>query len=125
MNESGLPDVVSEVKVGRPVVPQRTFFYERRDGSIIAMSEEEAGLTGKFFRLLGVSDGQEYSRRITEIQKNLANLSVEDVHRLTKEAFQAELDIAKQTVERPRDMNKTGLEGESLRGNKLEKLLNF
>lgn len=98
-------------KIGRIDAPQKTFFYERRDGSVIAMSENEAALTGKFYRLLGTSDGTTYFRLISELHKKAETLTDEEVAKCLTEAFNAELEVAKNHIERPRNMAVTDLEG--------------
>lgn len=112
----------------RPAL-QKTFFYEREDGSWFVCEETEASLHEKRrsnrVRLVGVSDGAIYFKmmndKIKEINEKVAELEKkgltpakydakieklnEELLSATREAKQAEYEHAKGHIEKPVDPN--------------------
>lgn len=116
----------------RPAM-QKTFFYERQDGSWFACTEQEAFLqerrTSNKVRLVGVSNGEMYfsmmNEKIKEVTEKVAELEKKSmsgklsktrydnaIERLNEELLQAsrdartaEYNAAKGHLERPADPN--------------------
>jgi hypothetical protein len=116
----------------------KTFFYKKKNGEIFAMEEREASLTGKFYELVGVSDGKKFDEiikpskvSINEIQTQMNEYIKEgvkvpktlhtklakariDFQKAHKKAFGEELEIAKQRKEVPKNTEWSSLEGDNI-----------
>jgi len=101
IDENG-PGEFDNVKLRQiPVRGKLTFFYEKQDGLIFAAEEQEAA-TGKYrskFRFVGWSDGNTYLNtiRAAKLKKN-QHIPKEEAEKLLKEAFDAELKVAKKNL---------------------------
>lgn len=87
--------------------PHKTFFYQRKDGSIFACSEKEASQMDKFYEQVGVSDGVAYvevlaSAGFTKGQE----VSDEVIKDILQRAFDAELASARGNKEKPKSFQK-------------------
>jgi len=96
------PGDFSSVKVHKvPLRGKLTFFYQRKDGLIFAAEEQEAA-TGKYhrkFKFVGWSNGETYLKTIKEVgyRKNQL-IPKEEAEKLLRDAFDAELNIAKKNL---------------------------
>lgn len=108
------PKDLEFVKLNQLERPQRTFFYQRRDGDgdvvedseIFACHEQEAGLFGKFHKLIGVGDGTTYFNYVkSHMPKKGELISINKAQEILKEAFAAELAVARGNKTRPKYNN--------------------
>lgn len=112
MNEnlSEPPVEIEYVKFQNLEKPRKTFFYQRKDADgdvfedapIFACYEQEAGLYGKFHKMIGVSDGTAYYNSLkTSGVKPGQVITVQKAREILKTAFDAELKAARGHKERP------------------------
>lgn len=81
---------------------KKTFFYEKPSGEIFACGEQEAALFGKNYRQIGVSDGATFRTYMRKAGFKGDVLEREKAQLLLKEAFDAELEVARGHFERPK-----------------------
>lgn len=102
VNIDQLPDSPTMVKCGQ--YPRLTphFFYERPDGSILDVSEQEAALMFKqsnnfrTFKQIGVSNGTTLIAYLKEHgYKPGKQMAYEDAQKLMADALQAEIEAAR------------------------------
>jgi hypothetical protein len=100
--------------------PEKTFFFERHDGSIISVKEPEAWriVTGRnqaylrypIPKIIGVSDGTTFRNAVLEAQE-LAKTDLEAAKARIRKGYDDELAAARGHVESPRNfdvVDKTG-----------------
>lgn len=102
--------------------PEKTFFFQRENGSIFSVNEAEAWRiwTGKQqvvgFRtippkLIGTSDGKIFNKAVQEAKAINLKEGFEAAQLHIRNAYDAELEEAKKHPERPRDFGSVGLNG--------------
>jgi hypothetical protein len=83
---------------------RRVFFYQKKDEDgdvmagtpIIACYEQEAGMYGKFHKLIAVGDGQAYRKSLLECGvKTGQTITAGEAKKILQAAFDAELAAAK------------------------------
>lgn len=103
------------IQVHHTPVARKTFFFERRDGSIFATEELEASTLVKNdkFKLIGVSDGRAFAQKIITLQNDfiLGNLTEEDRRTRILAAEREEIELARGHIEMPRDFSRTDIAG--------------
>lgn len=96
--------------------PQKTYFFERFDGSTICVQEVEANNLlkgrGKVIgpvqarpKLIGVSDGTKFHQAVTEAHALHAEGKIKEALARLKQGEQEELEAARGHLERPRDFD--------------------
>lgn len=103
-----------EQKEARIDPPQKTFFFERHDGSIISVNEPEAwriinGRIQAYLRypipkLIGVSDGSTFQKALFEARE-LGKTDVELAKERVRKGYQEELEAARGHIEQPRNFD--------------------
>lgn len=93
--------------------PQKTFFYERPNGTIIHVGEAEAweiecNRSKNFFKQLGVSDGTTFQKAVIEAQELLATKGLGFAQERIRKGEQEELEAARGHFERPKNANVSG-----------------
>lgn len=84
--------------------PEKTFFYELKNGTVFACTENEAWLIHRKFKQVGVSSGEAYAKIVREMQAQ-KELPVSEIRDGLARAFEAELKAAKGHLEAPRDLS--------------------
>src|SRR3990167_2514263 len=89
------------LKIG--VIPklEDMYFYERFDGSVIRLSEEDAARIHKKFKFIGMSDGTIYFNKLKELQKNFQNLTMAEIQESMRQAERDEVEHAKGNMKIP------------------------
>jgi hypothetical protein len=82
-------------------VPQKIFFYERQDGSVIDSDERFAAKIHNKYRQWGVSDGKHYFEKMKDLQGRINALTLEEYQAGLRQAWQEEIDGAKGKYENP------------------------
>lgn len=106
------------MKINKLEQPQKTFFFERHDGSIIAAGEQEAStlyykknqVIGYDFpkpKLIGVSDGKLMYLAVKEAHEIFRTDQNAAMERLRK-GHDEELEVARGHIEVPRNFDKMG-----------------
>lgn len=90
---------------GQPVVAQKTYFYERSDGSIFDCRAREAEAAHKKFKQVGVSDGTRAAQIIADLQKNYKKFPWKKIQEEMRRAWSEELEIARGHFENPPSFN--------------------
>lgn len=96
--------------------PQKTFFFERSDGSIVAMHEVEAWnllkyrqqVVGRYVqppKLIGVSNGHKFWEAVTEAHKLNAVGKIEEALERIRQGEKEELEVARGHIEMPRNFD--------------------
>ena len=104
---------IDAVELVRNERPQKTFFYRRLledddafadvNASIFACHEEEAAqLDLRRFKQVGVSDGTTYRKHLAEHVPRGAEIPIENIRQALKDAFNAELEVARGHFLRPK-----------------------
>ena len=110
--------IMCTMKVHKLEQPQRTFFFERHDGSIIAVNEREAwsiynnrnqmlGVRYERPKLIGTSEGLKMFQAVKESHELFKTDQTQAIARL-KTGEQEELEAARGNIVPPRDMDKMG-----------------
>lgn len=105
-----------DIVVHKLEAPQKTFFFERYDGSVIAVQEKEAHTllkgrvrtVGPQFpkpKLIGVSDGTLFHKAVQEAHALHREGRVEEALARLKSGEKEELEAARGHIERPRDFD--------------------
>lgn len=84
---------------------QKTFFYEKPDGNIIACHETEAALFGKNYRMIGVSDGRAFREVLRQAGFKGDVLPADKAKEILAAAFAAELNVARGNFVKPKRRN--------------------
>lgn len=96
--------------------PQLTFFFERADGSIFVVEEEEAWkilsghnqLVGQQVskpKLIGVSDGLKYAEAMSEAKELFKTQGLEASQARIRQGFDEELAVARGHIQLPRNFD--------------------
>ncbi len=113
---NSLPIKDAVVTEGKVEGAQETYFFERMDGSVISVLEEEAwnimkgrtpivGFRHNTPKLIGVSDGQIFQRAVLESQGFLREGKVIEAQAILKKGQADELEAARGKFKRPRDFD--------------------
>jgi len=89
---------VERVKMRQMPKAETVFFFERSDGTILDMNEQQAAIFMKGhpdIRLVGTGDGLTYQAYMKAHLPRFDSLPVEDSKRISQEAFEAELAEAR------------------------------
>ena len=117
MNETELVAPGNNIQANKVEPAQKTFFFERWDGSIISVSEREAwgimknrqSVVGLYVpppKLIGVSDGKIYQKAVLEAHAlHKTGRIHEDVAAVLRKGWNDELEAARGHLERPRDFD--------------------
>lgn len=114
-----------EVKKGlsdKSYPPEKTFFFQREDGSVFSVNEQEAWsiYTGKMQtvgvrtyppKLIGTSDGIIFHRAVQEAKEINKKDGFEAAQDHIRKGIDLELEEAKKHPQRPRDFSSIGLNG--------------
>lgn len=87
--------------------PEKTFFFERPNGTTFACStEEEASIIyqQKWFKFVGQSDGVQFYNALKELATRTP--AIEEAQRVIREAEKAELEIARLNKTPPRNVDR-------------------
>lgn len=106
------------MKIHKLEKPQKTFFFERHDGSIISVGEQEAwGLYARKNqvigqdipkpKLIGVSDGLKMHEAISEAHK-IFRTDPEAAQARIRKGHEEELEVARGHIIKPRNFDKMG-----------------
>lgn len=89
----------------RQLPPLKTqFFFQRRNGTIFTVDEQQAALIrkrGDPHVIIGVSDGATARKYIQDHIDRFGEIPIKDADRINQEAWDAELAVAKQHVREP------------------------
>lgn len=102
--------------------PEKTFFFERHDGSIFSTNEAEAWViySGKSQvvgwritppKLIGTSDGMIFNRHVAESKKIGREEGFEKAQEHVRLGYTLELEEARKHPQRPKDHSALGLNG--------------
>ena len=80
--------------VGHVPQPEEMFFYERPNGSIFNVGNNDAARIHNKFKFLGKSDGVQYANAIRELQGKFQQLTKQEIREGMLEAWRKELEIA-------------------------------
>ena len=104
---------------------QKTFFFEKEDGSVIAVDEPGAWniISGKqqtinsriSFKLIGVSDGKSFQKALIEAKDIFYKEGLQKSQERIRQGFQEELEAARGHIEKPRNFDAFGRGGEPVR----------
>jgi len=105
-----------DIVIHKLEAPQKTYFFERYDGSVIATQEKEAhGLVkgrGKVIgpqnskpKLIGVSDGTMFYQAVKDAHALHREGKVEEALKRLKEGEDEELEAARGHIEMPRNFD--------------------
>lgn len=103
--------------------PERTFFFQRENGSIFSVGEAEAWsiYTGKLQtvgirnippKLIGTSDGLIFNKAVQEAREIFKVSGIEAAQAHIRQGHSAELEEAKKHPQKPRDFSSVGLNGQ-------------
>lgn len=81
--------------VGNLPLPERMFFYERWDGSVINVGERDAAKMHSKFKYLGQTDGMDYMNKIRELQSKFQEMTMPEIQQAMRDAMKAEQEKAK------------------------------
>ena len=93
--------------------PQKTYFFERKNGSTFACTEKEAWncIRNKWFKLIGVSDGKVFAEATKEaVALHKEGKIAEAKTRLLK-GQDDELEAARGHIEKPRNFERVDPSG--------------
>ena len=90
---------------GQPIIAQKTYFYERPNGSMFECRGREAEAAHKKFKQIGVSDGTHAAKIIADLQKNYKKLPMAKIQAEMRRAWAEELEIARGHFENPPNYN--------------------
>jgi hypothetical protein len=103
------------MKIHRLEPPQKTFFFERKDGSVFPTDERDAWriingrnqtyIVGDKPKLIGVSDGKLFHQAVMEAHE-MFEKDPEGAKQRIKDGQQEEQDFARGKIEMPRDFDK-------------------
>lgn len=110
---------------------QKTFFFERQDGSTFPAGEQEAwsilnnrnqviGQRHSKLKLIGVSDGRLFQQAVLE-SHDLAKTNPEAALKRLKLGEEQELEQARGKIERPRNFDTVGQNGRPVKISDLDK----
>jgi hypothetical protein len=86
--------------------PKKTFFFEKKDGTVFAVGEREAVNLVKKRKLIGVSDGKKFVEVLRSAKLMHGDVVEESVYKdLLQRAFNAELEAARGKIELPVENN--------------------
>lgn len=102
--------------------PEKTFFFQRENGSIFSVNEQEAWSiwTGKMQtigvrtyppKLIGTSDGRIFHKAVQEAKEINKTKGFEEAQDHIRKGMELELEEAKKHPERPKDFSAIGLNG--------------
>lgn len=106
--------------------PQKTFFFERPDGSTFSVNEAEAWnvYTGKNQivgfqtvrpKLIGVSDGSKVAQAIIEAKEIFKTEGFEKAQQRVKQGHEEEIESARGHIEKPRNFDMVDSRGNPVR----------
>lgn len=100
-----LKEVKPELKAGYIAISEKTYFYQRKNGTIFMCGAKEASLIhgNTHFTQYGVSDGKDYCATVNELQKR-TDLTKKLVSETIAKALEKEIKKAKGKLEAPPDM---------------------
>ena len=87
--------------VGNIPQPEEMFFYERPNGSIFNVGNNDAARIHNKFKFLGKSDGVQYANAIKELQGKFQTLTKQELRNAMLEAWSKELEIARGNFSTP------------------------
>ena len=105
--------------------PQKTFFFERSDGSIFFTNEQEAwiiysgksqmvGIRPSIPKLIGTSDGKITNQATLEARAIFHSDGLEKAQEHIRKAQELELETARKTIIPPRNFDTIGNKGEPI-----------
>lgn len=89
------------LKKGHIPTPENMFFYEKRDGTIFNLSEEDAARIHSKFKFLGMSDGTVYCEKIKDLQGRFETMTMEEVREAMLQAWREEVERARGKINIP------------------------
>lgn len=102
--------------------PEEIYFYERSDGSIVALNEREAwnsskiqnlsGNIDKKFKQIGVSDGTIYNKAIEEAREIFTTSGLKASQERIRKGYMDELEAARGHFKKPRNFEAVDLSGD-------------
>jgi hypothetical protein len=90
-----------DIKFGQLKPPQKTYFFERKNGTIFTCEVGEADMMKRNYKLVGVSDGTQYYQEVSKAQEEsrkrvaLANGKLKN-----KEIAQTEHDLEIEEIDK-------------------------
>lgn len=93
---------------GKVEPPQKVYFYERPDGSIVHTDAKEAWGFHKKFKQIGVSDGVKYHQAVLESRDLFRQQGLAAAQDRLRQGFAEELEAARGKLERPPNADKMG-----------------
>lgn len=102
--------------------PEKTFFFQRENGSVFSVNEQEAWAiyTGKQQtvgvrtyppKLIGTSDGKLFNKAVEEAKEIFKKEGFDKAQEHIRQGQELELEEAKKHPEKPRDFSSIGLNG--------------
>lgn len=123
MHYSSIPPKDLSVSANpRDILPEKCFFFERPDGKIIQVGEQEAWniyrgrnqVIGKgrvIYKYIGQSNGVEFLSAFNEARRLVrerGNIGLEESKEIIRAGFERELEIARSNTRPPSDGDKFG-----------------
>lgn len=109
MNYSQIPEKPLYANVGKVEKSKRTYFYERKDGSIICVEEKEAWeLHKKGFKQIGVSNGEIFRQAVIESQKIFTESGLQAAQERIRKGERDEIEAARGKFQVPPNNDKIG-----------------
>lgn len=114
--ESNILPPTGPIKTNRVEAPQKTFFFERQDGSVINVQEIEAHnilknrqrVIGTYIpplKLIGVSDGLIFQKAVLESHALHKEGKTEEAMERLRQGEREELEAARGHIEKPRNFD--------------------
>lgn len=99
--------------------PQKTFFYERPNGSVVCVEEKEAWTLHKKFKQVGVSDGTTFQAALMEAKRIFQEQGLEAAQARLRQGHEEELEKARGHFQAPRNFDTVGFNGQPVNINDL------
>lgn len=99
-----------QIKLNKVEIPKKTYFYEKKDGSVIEAQANEAWtLHKKGFKQIGVSSGKKYEEAVKLAHQVFKQtLDKQKVREILLKGRNDELEEARGKFETPPNMDKMG-----------------
>ena len=124
MNEESTITIPSgPLKPNKVENAEKTFFFERHDGSVVAVKEQEAwhimtkgnqkvGVVMPLPKLIGVSDGSKFRQAVMDAHKLHAEGKTDEARERLRQGEAEELEAARGHIEHPRNFDVTDNNGQ-------------
>ena len=82
-------------------IPEKTFFYQRTDGTIFMTPERDAARIHRKFRFIGTSNLDSYCEKIKALFTDSENYTLAEFQEKMRDALTEEVEISKGKMELP------------------------